>query len=96
MDAHLMLLVQSAASLFAGIIMIAGLFVLWSKTPSGWLLLALAAEGISMVFRLAYAVVPSMLVGIPAFTMVWSATGLMVAAGVMGYALEQPGRRTGG
>ena len=93
MDAHLMQLVQATASLFAGILMIAGLFVLWSKTPSAWLLLALAGEGISMLFRLVYAVVPSMLAGMPAITLVWVATGLMVAAGVMGYALEQPGRR---
>ena len=94
MHAHLMQLVQVTASLFGGILMIAGLFVLWSKSSSGWLLFALAGEAISMLFRLAYAVLPSMFASTPTIGMVWAATGLMAAAGVLGYALEQPSRRT--
>ncbi|HEY2345093.1 MAG TPA: hypothetical protein VGH80_04335 [Xanthomonadaceae bacterium] len=93
MDAHLMQVMQAATGLVGGLMMIVALFVLWNRSPSGWLLLALAGEGVSLLFRLAFSVVPGMLAGVPAILMVWQACALMVAAGLLGYALEAPAKR---
>jgi uncharacterized membrane protein len=88
-----MLLVQALTGILSGVIVMAALAVLWSKSPSGWLLLALAGAAISMLFRLAFAIMPAMFSGSPNIALVWQVTSLMVAAGLLGYALEQPGRK---
>ena len=94
MDQHVMLIVQSAASVFTGILMLVALFLLWSKSKSTWLLLALAGISISLLFRLAYAVVPTFLSIAPMMPLLWSVTGLLVAAGLLGYALDESKRHT--
>jgi hypothetical protein len=88
-----MLLLQMAASVLGGLLIALALFVLWSKTQSGWLLLALAGEAVSLLFRIAVAVVPTLLGSNPMFPLVWSVTGLLLAAGLLGYAFDEPKRR---
>ena len=64
MDQHVLLIVQSIASVLSGILVLAALFLLWSKSQSSWLLLALLGEAVSLLFRFAVAVAPSVLGGI--------------------------------
>jgi hypothetical protein len=87
-----MVMLQMFASVLGGVLIAVALFVLWSKTQSGWLLLALASEGISVLFRIALALVPTLLSTTPMIPMVWSVTGLLMAAGLLGYAFDAPKR----
>lgn len=87
------LMLQSSISLIAGVLMLVALFMVWTKTASQWLLLALGGEAVSILFRLLFTAAPSMMGSVPGLVLVWQATGLMVGAGVLGYALELPQRR---
>ena len=93
LDAHMLQVVEAMTSIFSGLIVMAALVVLWSKSPSGWLLLALAGSAISMLFRIAFAIMPTMFSGRPNIILVWQVTYLMTAGGLLGYALEQPARK---
>ena len=94
MDQHAMFTVQAMASVLSGVLMLVALFLLWSKAQSTWLLLALLGEAVSLLLRFAVAVAPSVLGGIPMMPLIWSITGLLVAAGLLGYALEASNRKT--
>ena len=94
MDQHVMTVLQMAASVLGGVIVLAALILLWWKSQSPWLLLAVAAEGISLLCRLAFAIVPGVLGTTPMILLVWPAMGLLVAAGLLGYALDVSNRRT--
>ena len=95
MDMHMTQMLQMATSVLSGVLIMAALALLWSKSHSSWLLLALAGAGASLLFRLAIAVVPSLYTAngmmLP---LIWSATALMVAAGLLGYAIDESNRRT--
>jgi hypothetical protein len=89
-----MMLVQAAASVLSGALLAVAFFLLWSKSKSPWLLLALIATGVSLLFRLVYALGGSSLLGMTAlFTLTWQATYLFVAAGLLGYALDETKKR---
>jgi hypothetical protein len=93
MDQHLMLILQGAASVLSGLIVLAALVLLWWKSHSPWLLLAIAAEGISVLFRIAFSVAASALGGIPILLLIFPLTGLLVGAGLFGYALDEASKR---
>jgi len=88
MDQHAMLTVLAIASVLSSVLILVALFLLWSKSQSSWLLLALLGEGVSLLFRFALAVAPAVLGAIPMMPLIWSITGLLVAAGLLGFALE--------
>lgn len=94
MDQHMMFTVQAMASVLSGVLVIVALFLLWSKSQSTWLLLALLGEGVSLLLRFAVAVAPAILGSIPMMPLIWSITGLLVAAGLLGFALEISNRKT--
>jgi len=94
MDQHVMLIVQSIASVLSGVLVLAALFLLWSKSQSTWLLLALLGEAVSLLLRFAVAVAPTVLGGIPMMPLIWSIAALLVAAGLLGFALEVSSRRS--
>jgi hypothetical protein len=93
MDQHVMQVVQMAASVLSGVIVFAALILLWWKSHSPWLLVAVLAEGISLLFRLAFAAAPAVLGTTPMVVLVWPVTGLLVAAGLLGYAVAESNRR---
>lgn len=93
MDQHLMQILQASASVLAAVIVLAALGVLWWRSHSQWLLLAIAAEGVSLLFRLAFVAAPSAMAGTSMLLLVWPVTGLLMAAGLLGYALDAPNRR---
>jgi len=92
MDQHVMQVVQMAASVLSGVIVFAALLLLWWKSYSPWLLMALLGAGVSLLFRLASAVAPGALNANPMMLLVWPCTGLLVAAGLLGYAVVEANR----
>jgi hypothetical protein len=94
MDQHAMFTVQAMASVLSSVLVLVALFLLWSKSQSTWLLLALLGEGISLLLRFALAVAPAALSAIPMMPLIWSVTGLLVAAGLLGFALEASNRKS--
>src|SRR5476649_494172 len=94
MDQHLMQILEATASVPSALIVLAALVLLWWKSHSPWLLLAIAAEGLSLLFRLAFTVAPTVMTATPILLVVWPFTGLLVAAGLFGYALEQANRQS--
>jgi hypothetical protein len=94
MDQHVLEVVQKAASVLSGVVVFAALLLLWWKSYSPWLLMALLGEGVSLLFRLAFAVAPGALSANPMMLLVWPFTGLLVAAGLLGYAVIEASRPT--
>ena len=97
METQGMMYLQAAAGVFGSVMLIAAVFMLWMKQRSNWLLLALGGEIASIAFRGLYWLLSSVLGGSgnAAFFLLWQATGLMVGAGLLGYALEQTQRKQG-
>jgi hypothetical protein len=94
MDQHAMQILQVAGSVLSGVIVLAALILLWLKSQSPWLLVAVMAEGISLLFRLAYSVAAAVFATTPMIVLVWPITGLLVAAGLLGYAVAESNRRS--
>ncbi len=92
MDQNLIQVLQFSASVLSGLLVLAALFLLWWKSHSPWLLLAIMAAGISLLFRLAFAVAPAALSSTPVLLLVWPLTGLVMAGGLLGYAVLESGR----
>jgi hypothetical protein len=93
MEPRMMMLLQGTASTLGGVMIVVALFLLWTKSKSPWLLLALVAEGVSLLFRLVYMVGASLLGMTSLFALIWQAAGLFVAAGLLGYALDETRKR---
>ncbi len=94
MDAHMMPMLLLTTSIISGVILIAALFALWNKSQSTWLLLALLGAGVSLLLRLAFAVAPTILNITPMMPLIWPITGLLVSAGLLGYAIDESKRRS--
>ena len=94
MEQDAMQMVLKLASVLSSVLVLVALFLLWSKSQSSWLLLALLGEGVSLLFRFALTVAPAVLGAIPMMPLIWSITGLLVAAGLLGFALEVSKRQS--
>jgi hypothetical protein len=94
MDQHAMQILQVTGSVLSGVLVLAALILLWLKSQSPWLLIAVMAEGISLLFRLAYSVAAAVFATTPMILLVWPITGLLVAAGLLGYAVAESNRRS--
>ncbi|MEO8742875.1 MAG: hypothetical protein ABI365_06750 [Lysobacteraceae bacterium] len=92
MDSHIMIFLQSAASILGGVMVFAALLLLWRKSQSEWLLLALAAKGASLLCSVAFWAVPSILSSTPIVLLIWPITGLLMAIGLLGYAVVESKR----
>ncbi len=93
MDQHMMQTLQASCSVLGAVLVLAALVLLWWKSHSPWLLLAVAAEGISLLFRLAFAVAASVMSASSILMLILPMTGLLVAAGLLGYAVDASNRR---
>ncbi len=92
MDNHIMLLLNAMASVLSGAMIIAALLLLWRKSNSEWLLLALVAESGSVLCRIALFVVPTVLNTKPILLLIWPVTGVLLAVGLLGYAVVESNR----
>jgi hypothetical protein len=88
-----MTILQPAISLLAALMTIAAFFLLWWKSKSPWLLVAVLAEGISLLLHLAFAVMPSQLSGVPQIFIIWGVCGFVVALCLLGYAVTETTRQ---
>jgi hypothetical protein len=82
-------LLQQAAPTVISLIIIAALALLWRSSRSIWLLVAIVAELVGLVFRFAVSFSPEIMRSVPMFLSVWSLCALVFAIGLLGYAIEQ-------
>jgi hypothetical protein len=66
----------------------AALVMLWRKSRSVWLVVALVAELVSLAFRGVIAFAPGLAQDAPFFFTAWLLCSLVFAAGLLGYAIE--------
>jgi hypothetical protein len=84
---------QSIAPALMGLMVLAALFLLFRRNRSGWLILALVAEGLGLLFRGVLFVAPELVQTTPLFFPIWTLSSLGFAAGLLGYAIETSQRR---
>ena len=82
-------LLQQIAPTVISLIVIAALALLWRSSKSIWLVVAIVAELVGLVFRGAYLVMPDLARSMPILFTVWSLAALVFAVGLLGYAIEQ-------
>jgi hypothetical protein len=82
-------LLQQIAPTVISLIVIAALALLWRSSKSIWLVVAIVAELVGLVFRGAYAFMPELALSMPMLFSVWSLAALVFAVGLLGYAIEQ-------
>ncbi len=83
------MLLQQAAPTVIALIVIAALALLWRTSRSIWLVVALAAELVGLVFRFAVSFMPDLARSTSVFFTIWSLSALVFAIGLLGYAIEQ-------
>jgi uncharacterized membrane protein YoaK (UPF0700 family) len=88
MDGGLNSVLQSIGPLLATLMIAAALIMLWRQSRSIWLIVALVAELVSLVFRGVIAIAPDFARSAPLFFTVWLLCSLIFAAGLLGYAIE--------
>ncbi|WP_395679111.1 hypothetical protein [Dokdonella sp.] len=84
---------QSLFSVVMALMLILALALLWRRDRSVWLLVALAAETIGLVFRIVLTVIPDVIRTAPMLFSVWTLTALAFALGLLGYAIEASAKR---
>jgi hypothetical protein len=82
-------LLQQIAPTIISLIVIAALALLWRGSRSIWLVVAIVAELVGLVFRGAYSLMPDLARSMPMLFTVWSLAALVFAVGLLGYAIEQ-------
>ncbi|HEY6985063.1 MAG TPA: hypothetical protein VH375_03195 [Rhodanobacteraceae bacterium] len=88
MQSGIFSLLQTIAPIASSLIIVAALVMLWRKSRSVWLIVALASELAGLVFRCAIAVMPGLVQSAPMFFTIWTLCYLVFAVGLLGYALE--------
>ena len=78
----------SLASVVVSLIIIAALAILWNKHRSIWLIVAIVAEIVGLVFRAAVALMPDLVRTMPLIFSLWSLSALVFAIALLAYAIE--------
>ena len=81
-------MLQSLGPLLASLMVLAALAILWRRSRSVWLIVALVAEIAALAFRSVVIAFPDLTHGAPLFFALWMLCSLVFAAGLLGYALE--------
>ena len=84
---------QSLFSVVMSLMLLVALALLWRRDRSTWLVVALAAETIGLVFRIVLTVIPDVIRTAPMLFSVWTLTALAFALGLLGYAIEASAKR---
>lgn len=79
---------QMLAPMVASLMMFAVFFLLWSKSRSVWLMLAMLADMIGFAFMAILRVAPGLAQSTPIFFPLWTLSGFVVALGLLAYAIE--------
>ena len=88
MQSGLFSLLQTIAPIASSLMIIAALVLLWRRSRSVWLIVALASELAGILFRCVVALMPELAQSTPMFFTIWTLCYLVFAAGLLGYALE--------
>lgn len=88
MDSGFNALLQAIGPLLATLMIAAALILLWRRSRSLWLIVALVAELVSLGFRGVIALAPELAQSAPFFFSVWLLCSIAFAAGLLGYAIE--------
>ena len=81
-------ILQMLAPILASLMMFAALYLLWSKSKSIWLIVAMVAELSGLAFMVALRIAPSLFQSTPFFFAIWSMTGFVMALALLAYAIE--------
>ncbi len=84
--------VSGIVSFISMLMLLAALFLLWWKSRSIWLLIAMAGELITLGFRALLLVAPSLAGNQPTLFTLWSLVGLLATGGLLGYAVTETTR----
>ena len=84
---------QSLAPIVIALMVLAALALLWRRDHSVWLIVAIVAELVGLVFRGVLVAMPELMRSTPMFFAVWTLSSLVFAAGLLGYAIEATQRR---
>lgn len=88
MDPYVVLMVGLAALWLSGPLIVAALVVLWVKSRSPWLLLALLGTCLSYGVRAGFSIAPSVSGGSSIAEVVLPIAALMFAIGLLGFAIS--------
>lgn len=88
MDSYIVLMVGLAAIWLSAPLIVIALVVLWAKSRSPWLLLALVGECVSYGFRVGLSIAPSALGDLSMAELVLPIAAWMLAIGLLGYAIS--------
>ena len=88
MDGGLNTLLQSIGPLLATLMIAAALIILWRRSRSVWLIVALVSELVNLGFRGVIAIAPELARSSPFFFSIWLLCSIASAAGLLGYAIE--------
>lgn len=80
--------VQMFAPVAASLMIFAALFLLWRKSGSVWLVVAIMAELISLAFLVVVKLAPATAQTIPVFFPIWMFSALAMAIALLAYAIE--------
>ncbi|MGN6520190.1 MAG: hypothetical protein ACTHK2_12275 [Dokdonella sp.] len=84
---------QSLFSVVIPVLVLAALVLLWRRDRSGWLIVAIGAEVVGLLFRVALIVLPELMQSAPLMFSAWTLSALVFAIGLLGYAIEVNGKR---
>lgn len=84
---------QSLAPIVIALMVLVALALLWRRDRSVWLIVAIAAEVLGLLFRGVLFAMPDLVRGTPQFFAIWTLSSLVFAAGLLGYALERNQRQ---
>ena len=94
MQGDLIGILQSLAPMFASLMMFAAFFLLWSKSRSIWLVVAMLAVLIGFAFMVIMRVAPGLAQSTPIFFPIWTLSGFVMAMALLAYAIEVSQRPT--
>lgn len=81
-------ILQTLAPILASLMMFAALYLLWSKSRSIWLIIAMVAELGGLAFMVTLRIAPGLLQDTPFFFAIWTLTGFVMALALLAYAVE--------
>jgi hypothetical protein len=93
MQGGLMQGLQALAPTAASLLVLAALFLLWRAHRSVWLVVAIAAELVGLLFRGVLFALPDLARTTPLFFAVWTLSALAFAIALLGYAIDITSRR---
>lgn len=88
MQGDLIGILQSLAPILASLMMFAAFFLLWSKSRSAWLIVAMLAVLTGFAFMVIMRIAPGLAQSMPIFFPIWTLSGFVMAMALLAYSIE--------